>query len=75
MASRGLVQRTKSEQDSRQTIVSLTPEGQALYEQTFLPHVVHMRGHVDQLSAEDQAQLVTLLHKLAATFSAAPPKP
>lgn len=65
LEAKGLVQRCKSEQDSRQTIVSLTPEGQAAYEKSFLPHVRFMRRYSDALTAQEQADLVRLLAKLS----------
>jgi DNA-binding MarR family transcriptional regulator len=64
MEAKGLIQRAKGVQDSRQTIVSLTPEGQALYEQVFLPFVDHMQGYWDQLGDKDTQDLVRLLNKL-----------
>ena len=64
LEEQGLVKRTKDGSDSRQTLVSLTPEGQALYEKTFMVHVCYMRGYFDQLSADEQQTLTTLLHRL-----------
>ena len=64
MEGKGLTTRSKSEADSRQTIVSLTEAGQALYEATFLPHVKLMRGYLDVLDEAEQTQLVSLLGKL-----------
>lgn len=64
LMAKGLVERSKSEQDSRQTIVSLTPAGQELYERTFLPHVRFMRQFTDQLPVGDRDQLIQLLGDL-----------
>ena len=69
MEAKGLVTRCKGTQDSRQTIVALTPEGQALYEQAFLPFVKHMRSFSDKLTPEEQQTLATLLHKFADALS------
>lgn len=65
----GWVQRAKDPRDHRQTIVSLTRAGQAMYEQTFLVHVEHMRSYLDRLSPEEQQTLVRLLGKLEASFT------
>lgn len=70
MEARGLIRRCKGTADSRQTIVSLTPEGQALYERTFPPHVAYLRGYLDHLAPEEQAQLVALLGKFEAILLA-----
>lgn len=64
MEAKGLIKRTKGVQDSRQTIVSLTNEGQALYEQTFLPFVDHMQTYWSKLTGQENEELVRLLNKL-----------
>lgn len=64
MEAKGLVRRRKSPADSRQSIVSLTPEGQALYEASFLPWVERARAHLAALSAEEHAELVRLMGRL-----------
>ncbi len=68
LETKGLIHRCKGPQDARQTIVSLTPEGQALYEQTFLPFVDHARARLAGLTPAEQAQLTALLQKLAAAL-------
>jgi DNA-binding MarR family transcriptional regulator len=75
LEAKGLVQRSKSEKDSRQTIVSLTPEGQALYEQVFMPHVDYVRPFFDRaLSAEEQQLLVSLLGRVEQAFAEGAPE-
>ncbi len=64
MEAKGLVRRCKDERDSRQVILKLTPEGQALYEATFLPYVDHAQAYVDALAPDEQAELTRLLEKL-----------
>jgi DNA-binding MarR family transcriptional regulator len=73
LEEKGLVQRTKSTQDCRQTIVSLTPEGQALYQQTFLVHVEKMRAYFGQLEPDEEKTLIRILSKLKGIFSQAQP--
>jgi DNA-binding MarR family transcriptional regulator len=72
LEAKGLVARCKDERDNRQSIVKLTAEGQALYEDSFLPFVDHARAFQDVLSPADQAQLVRSLEKLKAALEAEP---
>lgn len=64
LEEKGFIRRTKSTADSRQTIVSLTPAGQGLYEATFLEHVQYMRRFFEQLSPDESETLTRLLAKL-----------
>lgn len=73
LEAKGLTTRAKCAKDARQTIVSLTKEGQRLYETVFPVYVDRMRDHLRMLSAEEQDQLVALLKKLGAAFSMATP--
>lgn len=69
MEDKGLVVRCKHPSDSRQIIVRLTPEGQALYEETFLPMVDDVRARLEALPPDEQAQLIGLLDKVARAIS------
>lgn len=69
LEAKGLVQRCKHPSDCRQIIVKLTPEGQALYEATFLPMVDQMRARLIALSPDEQTQLTSLLDKLAVALT------
>jgi DNA-binding MarR family transcriptional regulator len=69
LEAKGLICRAKGEKDSRQTIVSLTDEGQALYQHVFPEFVTAMRARVDALSPADQAELIRLLQALKGAFS------
>lgn len=69
LEGQGLVRRSKSTGDSRQTLVTLTPEGQRLYEQTFLVHVTYMRQFFDQLAPDELAMLTKQLTKLKGIFA------
>ncbi|MNT93286.1 hypothetical protein D3C72_2347170 [compost metagenome] len=51
-------------------ILKLTPEGQALYEATFLPYVDRAQAYVDALGPQEQAELTRLLRKLADALDA-----
>lgn len=69
LEGKGLVQRSRGEQDGRQTLVRLSDEGQTLYEETFLPHIDYMRGYIDQLTPDEQETLRQLLGKLKQALS------
>ncbi|MNK66743.1 Transcriptional regulator HosA [compost metagenome] len=73
LEDQGLVRREKCKPDSRQTHVSLTPEGQAFYEKTFMVHVDAMRAYFDQLSPNEQQTLTALLAKLKRVFTGTTP--
>lgn len=70
MEEKGWVVMSKGPTDARQKIVSLTPDGQALYERVFFPHLQLVSRCIDHLSPEEQADLDRLLNKLAAGFAA-----
>lgn len=64
-----LVRRAKGQQDHRQTVVSLTEAGQALYERIFMPFIDTVRPRFDVLSPQEQETLMALLQKLKTEFS------
>ena len=68
LEAKGLVVRAKGQRDSRQTRVSITPEGQALYERHFPGFVAAMRGRFAVLAPEEQEALRALLQKLKTGF-------
>lgn len=72
MEAKGLLWRCKDERDHRQVILKLTPEGQALYEATFLPYVDHAQRYLDVLTPDEQTQLTALLAKLSGAIGASP---
>lgn len=65
---KGLISRCKGEADSRQTIVRLTPEGQATYERTFQAYLAVVRPYLEALAPQEKADLIRLLGKLGAAF-------
>lgn len=69
LEAKGLVVRKKGEQDARQTYISLTPEGQKVYEATFLKHVDFMKQYFKQMPDADQTQLIGLLKQLRQIFN------
>ena len=69
MEAKGLVRRVKGEQDRRQSLFSLTPQGQALYARTFMPHVEVLRARMAVLAPAEQDHLVALLQKLKRGFA------
>ncbi|WP_315913087.1 MarR family transcriptional regulator [Arthrobacter sp. lap29] len=64
LESRGLVSRTANPDDGRGTLVSLTPEGRELVEETLPDHLATEHSITGALSATEQAQLAVLLQKL-----------
>ncbi|MDB5096393.1 MAG: Transcriptional regulator, MarR family [Cyanobacteria bacterium RYN_339] len=68
LVAKGLVHRCKGTVDCRQTIVSLTPEGQALYQQAFSGFLAEVRPRLETLTQDEQTELVRLLTKLKSAF-------
>ncbi|MDB5099703.1 MAG: MarR family transcriptional regulator [Cyanobacteria bacterium RYN_339] len=69
LEDKGLLTRSKDIRDSRQTLVALTPTGQALFESTFYRHVDFMREYFDRLAPEKRHQLTALLRELRQVFA------
>ncbi|MNY00921.1 HTH-type transcriptional regulator MhqR [compost metagenome] len=68
LEAKGLIRRTRGEQDSRQVFVALTPEGEAVFQQTFQPHIDFLGRYMAQMSPEQQQQLTELLRELRRAF-------
>jgi len=68
LASKGLIHRCRGEADSRQVHVSLTPEGEAVFNATFQPHIDYMAQFWDRMPQGRQEQLAELLRELHAAF-------
>lgn len=64
LEEKGLIRRVRGEEDTRQIIVSLTPEGQEVFEATFYPHIAYMKARFDRLPDDKQALLARLLREL-----------
>jgi DNA-binding MarR family transcriptional regulator len=66
LESKGLVNRQRSRESEREVLVSLTPEGQELFERVYPQHYQFLKElfHA-RLSAEEQEALTALLRKLA----------
>lgn len=60
----GLVQRSRSDADRRVIHVSLTADGQTLFDRIFPEHARHIHRLAGVLSTEEQLQLAQLLKKL-----------
>lgn len=69
LEARGLVTRRRGVSDARQIHVALTPAGEAEYRRVFMPHVDYMRGYLDRLTPDQQAQLQTCFADLEAIFA------
>lgn len=68
LEDKGLLRRDRGTRDARQVLVSLTPAGQKVYEETFMPHVAYLRQFFDKLPEERQAALIALLRECEAAF-------
>lgn len=66
LEAKGLVNRQRSRESEREVFVSLTPEGQELFERVYPLHYEFLRGlFQERLSGAEQETLTTLLRKLA----------
>lgn len=70
LEAKGLVSRARGEQDTRRTFVSLTPEGERVFKETFQPHVDFLGRFFGRMPAERQTHLIGLLSELQAAFAA-----
>jgi len=75
LEAKGLISRTRGEQDTRQTFVALTPEGERVFQQTFQPHVDFLGQYFGRMPADRQQQLIELLRELQAAFEPECEKP
>ena len=64
LTAKGLVMRQSNSEDARSQQVSLTANGQALFEQVFPAHMLHLDKAFNQLSAIEMDELSCLLQKL-----------
>jgi MarR family 2-MHQ and catechol resistance regulon transcriptional repressor len=71
LESKGWIRRAKGEQDCRQTLVILTPEGQALYERVFAAFLAENRPRLGTLADHEQTELLRLLQKVKAAYAEA----
>jgi DNA-binding MarR family transcriptional regulator len=69
LASRGLVSRSVTENDSRGRLITLTTKGVRLVDHLIAIHLDNQRERLAGLSEEEQDQLAALLGRLAETQS------
>lgn len=69
LEAKGLISRVRGEHDTRQTFITLTPEGEKVFERTFQPHIDFLGTFCDRMPADRQAQLIELLRELQAAFT------
>jgi DNA-binding MarR family transcriptional regulator len=66
LEAKGLVSRQRSRESEREVLVSLTPEGEALFERIYPEHYQFLKELFQaRLSADEQEALTVLLRKLA----------
>lgn len=66
MVRKGWFERRRVEEDRRVVLVTLSPQGQALFDQHLRDHVESMAGLLSVLTEEEQEQLITLFAKVLA---------
>jgi DNA-binding MarR family transcriptional regulator len=65
LEAKGLVNRQRSRESEREVLVSLTPEGQELFERVYPLHYEFLKGlFQERLSGAEQEALIALLRKL-----------
>lgn len=69
LESRGLVERSKSPDDGRQVLVTLTKTGMRKVDATLVDHAANELEIVSELGARDRATLITLLRRLSLSFT------
>jgi MarR family transcriptional regulator, 2-MHQ and catechol-resistance regulon repressor len=72
LEKRGLVRRTRREDDRRVIDVSLTPDGRALIEQLFPAHARRITALLGALSPDDQRRLGELCKTLGQSAAQRP---
>ncbi len=65
----GWIERTRSPEDRRVVVVSLSREGKRVIEKVFPAHAAHIAALMGVLSAEEQEQLGALCKKLGLSLS------
>jgi DNA-binding MarR family transcriptional regulator len=68
LAQRGLVTSSEDPRDRRNTLVALTPAGHELFDRVTPAHIATENRLLAALSAEQSAELVTLLRQLLVSF-------
>jgi MarR family transcriptional regulator, 2-MHQ and catechol-resistance regulon repressor len=64
MEDRGLIRRTGTDADRRQTFIALTPQGNRLFDRVFPAHVSHLKCAFTALTPRELDQAADLLGKL-----------
>ena len=75
LEERGLVTRSKSPDDGRQVLVTLTEEGRRLVDDAVVDHAANELEMIRALDAEEQAQLIGLLRRLQVGLDTRAPHP
>ncbi|MEZ5671149.1 MAG: MarR family transcriptional regulator [Thiotrichaceae bacterium] len=68
LEEKGLVTRVIDQADRRMFQVTLTTEGQALFEKVFPAHILFLKTQFDQLTIDEQRQQIESLRKLKQIF-------
>jgi MarR family transcriptional regulator, 2-MHQ and catechol-resistance regulon repressor len=68
LEERRLIERCEDKSDARRTHIALTSEGEALFAETFLPHLAYVERAFSRLSPSEHKQLQTTLALLRNAF-------
>lgn len=68
LVRKGLVARTRGQQDARCVHVTLTAQGKALFERAFPRHVAALKQRFDQMDSARQDQAIALLAEIRAVL-------
>ncbi|TDR78472.1 MarR family winged helix-turn-helix transcriptional regulator [Paludibacterium purpuratum] len=71
LCDKGIVQRTTMEHDRRSVFVALTARGEALFEEAFPAHLMHMRQAFTAFDSKDYDLCATELKRLRDAFTVA----
>ena len=68
LEKKGMVRRVTMKEDRRRVKAVLTSKGEALFEDVFPQHVLHMKGFFDGMDEAEQAQSKAMLRRLRQIF-------
>lgn len=68
LEKKGLVKRVTMKEDRRRIKAVLTSKGEAIYEDMFPQHVLHIKGFFDGFEESEQTQIVASLRRLRLLF-------
>lgn len=68
LEKKGLTRRRPSRSDRRVIHVSLTPTGEAMFEDIFPQHIAYLAARIESLAEEDRARIIGSLKRVQTLF-------